>query len=152
MPGLNRLEYNGEFWPKLILTVNDESILSWIESHLYLVTLEPRDMKYDVLDNIKIDTSSAEKLAFAAYKCWDAILSMDIEKFGKYFRESFEAQITMFPNMVDDFILKTIKKYKGDAFGWKLSGAGGGGYLILVSNKPVEGAIQIKIRRAVISD
>jgi len=152
VPGLNRLDYNGEYWPKLVMTVNDESTLSWIESHLYLVTLEPRDMKYDVLDNIKIDTSSAEKLAFAADKCWDAILSMDIEKFGKYFRESFEAQIAMFPNMVDDFILKTIQKYKGNAFGWKLSGAGGGGYLILVSDKPVEGAMQIKIRRAVISD
>ncbi|OGV22107.1 MAG: cytidyltransferase [Stygiobacter sp. RIFOXYC12_FULL_38_8] len=152
VPGLNRLDYNGGYWPKLIMKVNDESILSWIESHLYLVTLEPRDMKYDVLDNIKIDASSAQKLAFAADKCWDAILGMDIEKFGKYFRESFEAQIAMFPNMVDDFILKTIQKYKGNAFGWKLSGAGGGGYLILVCDKPVEGAMQIKIRRAAISN
>jgi mevalonate kinase len=32
--------------------------------------------------------------------------------------------------------------------GWKVSGAGGGGYLILVSEKPIEHAVRIIIRRA----
>ena len=53
----------------------------------------------------------------------------------------------MFPNMVDNEILEIIEQYSNKAKGWKLSGAGGGGYLIFVSDKPIEGAVKIKIRR-----
>ena len=40
-----------------------------------------------------------------------------------------------------------IEKYKNLALGWKLSGAGGGGYLVLVSEQFIPGTIKIKIRR-----
>lgn len=147
LPALNKLEYNGEYWPGNIVSVDNEKTLSWIEQHLYLVTLEPRESGYDVLDNTNINERSARALADAADRCWNSILDFDLKGFGKYFRESFEAQIAMFPNMVDGFIFKTIDKYKDEAYGWKLSGAGGGGYLIFVAEKPIAGAIQIKIRR-----
>jgi len=49
--------------------------------------------------------------------------------------------------MVDNEILKTIQQYSDKTLGWKLSGAGGGGYLIFVGDKPLENALQIKIRR-----
>lgn len=147
MPGLNRLEYNGEYWPQNIITINDENILSWVESNLYLITLEPREWDYDVLENTNINKENAKLLADAADECWAAIRKQDLIAFGKAFRKSFEAQITMFPNMVDNEILNVIEKYKSKALGWKLSGAGGGGYLILVSENPIKGAMQVKIRR-----
>jgi len=147
MPGLNKLDYTGEYWPAKITSIYDENILEWLESHLYLITLEPRELSFGVLDKTFISKENAEKLAIAAENCWLSILSKDLSKFGKYFKNSFEAQILMFPNMVDENIMKLIERYKSKALGWKLSGAGGGGYLILVSEKNVEGAIQIKIRR-----
>jgi len=147
LPALNKLDYNGDYWPSNMVNVDNEETLSWIEQHLYLVTLEPRESGYDVLDNTNINERSAKALADATDKCWNSILNLDLKGFGKYFRASFEAQIAMFPNMVDDFIFKTIEKYKDKAYGWKLSGAGGGGYLIFVSEKPIAGAIKIKIRR-----
>jgi mevalonate kinase len=49
--------------------------------------------------------------------------------------------------MIFDDIPNIINKYRNLAYGWKLSGAGGGGYLIYISEKPMKGAMQIKIRR-----
>lgn len=147
LPGLNKLNYKGDYWPTSIESVHDPNILTWIESHLNLVTLGPRISSFNVLDNTKINPEGAERLAEAAENCWKAILAMNLIDFGKYFRASFEAQIAMFPNMVDSEIFRIIDQYKDKAYGWKLSGAGGGGYLILVTNKPIENAIQIKIRR-----
>lgn len=147
MPGLNRLDYNGSYWPEKITTVRDESILNWLENHLFLVTLGPRTGDYTVVGNSRIGTEGAKRLAGAAEQCWEAILAMDPVRFGKHFRESFEAQVAMFPNMAGENILRIIDRYRNVAEGWKLSGAGGGGYLILVSRQPVPDAIRIRIRR-----
>ncbi len=147
LPGLNRLDYNGNYWPEKITSVHEEGILTWIEKNLYLVTLGPRVNSYSVLDNTIITSDAAGLLSKATVDCWNAILKRDIKAFGDAFRRSFEAQVAMFPNMVDEEINNTINMYKEKAWGWKLSGAGGGGYLILVSSEPIDGAMQIKIRR-----
>jgi galactokinase/mevalonate kinase-like predicted kinase len=146
-PGLNKLDYNGSYWPDKINTIHDEGILTWVEKKLYLVTLGPRVSSYSPLENTNITPAGAKALADATEDCWEAIQKKDIQAFGNAFRRSFEAQIAMFPNMVDPDILHTIDLYKEKVWGWKLSGAGGGGYIILVSDTPVEGAMQIKIRR-----
>ncbi|MCA1759677.1 MAG: cytidyltransferase, partial [Bacteroidales bacterium] len=111
------------------------------------ITLGPRIGDFDVLSDTFINQLNAKNLADAANKCWVAIKNKDLYLFGTAFRESFEAQIAMFPHMVNPDIMEIIETYKNDALGWKLSGAGGGGYLVLVSEKPVENASQIRIVR-----
>jgi len=147
LPGLNKLDYDNNYWPNHIESIHDTSVLNWLEEHLQLVPLEPRVNGYNVLDNTDINVENAATLAKAADDCWKAINKMDIQAFGKAFRESFEAQVKMFPNMINKDILHVIDCYKDKSFGWKLSGAGGGGYLILVSDQPIENTIKIKIRR-----
>lgn len=146
-PGLNRLHYNGAYWPERIESVQDEAVLSFIEQRLHLIELGPRQNDFKVLADTRIDAAGAKALADAADDCWRAILAKDARDFGVAFRRSFEAQVAMFPHMVDDDIRAVIAKHAPNALGWKLSGAGGGGYLVLVSEKPVEGSIQLSIRR-----
>ena len=46
--------------------------------------------------------------------------------------------------MVNDKIRNVISKYEDKAFGWKLTGAGGGGYLVLVTEGEVVDTIKIE--------
>ena len=146
-PGLNRLDYTGNYWPKKITPQPDEKILGWLERHLYLIPLGPRRAGFDVFKGKNITAPKVRALARAADGCWHAIHKLDLVEFGRQFRASFEAQIALFPAMSNPAIQKTIRQYAGKSLGWKLSGAGGGGYLVLVSAAPVPGALQLKIRR-----
>jgi len=147
MPGLVRHYYDNAFWPLKIESVHDEDILSWLEDHIYMVMLWPRPQGLDLLGNTDITVENVQKLAGAAERAWDAILNKDLQLFASAFLESFRAQVTMFPAMLNSEIEKVIDSYRPEALAWKLAGAGGGGYLILVSEKPVRGAMRIRIRR-----
>jgi cytidyltransferase-like protein len=147
LPGLNRLQYDGNYWPTAIESVHDEETLKWIEDHFSLITIGPRERTFNVLEETRINRENAMALASAADGCWKSILRKDIRAFGDFFRQSFEAQTSMFPRMLGDGILPIIDAHRHHAFGWKLSGAGGGGYLILVTDSEIPGAIKIKIRR-----
>jgi len=147
IPGLNYLYYNNDYWPERMKNCGDDALLNWIEKHIWLVPLYPRAASYDVLAGTKIDEAGAKKLSEAAENCWMAICNQNAAEIGKAMTASFEAQIAMFPNMVNDDILQQIDNYKQDVLGWKVSGAGGGGYLIFFSEMPVKNAMQIRIRR-----
>jgi galactokinase/mevalonate kinase-like predicted kinase len=118
-----------------------------VENALYLIPLGPRHAKYDVLDGTQINQNNAKLLAKAADNLWSAIKQLDINAFGNAMREGFAAQVKMFPNMMNDQIDTLIKKYQNKTEGWKLSGAGGGGYLILVSKNPIANAVRVTARR-----
>ncbi len=146
-PGLAKAYFEGEYWPSRIDSVQDEATLRFIENALYLVPLGPRESGFSVLSDTAITREGAQALSEATDRCWDAILAHDIRGFGQYFRASLEAQVVMFPHMMTPMVAKLLDRYRDVALGWKLSGAGGGGYLILVADHPIEDGFQIKIRR-----
>ena len=43
----------------------------------------------------------------------------------------------------DERIVAAVEQYGGMACGWKLTGCGGGGYLILISETPIPNAIRV---------
>jgi galactokinase/mevalonate kinase-like predicted kinase len=112
-----------------------------------LIPLGQRAPDFDVLAGTRITPPRVRSLAAAADGCWHAIQELNLPEFGRQVRASFEAQVSLFPRMSNPVVKEMIGQYGKDSLGWKLSGAGGGGYLVLVSLKPIPGAITMKIRR-----
>ena len=147
MPGINRFYYDsGEYWPSHFDTVTDPDIIGWLEERLFMVTLWPRPDGFNVLAATHINKENVKSLASAADLAWEGLINRDMEKFSEGFLNSFRSQIRMFPKMMTPEIERIIRQYEGTARAWKLSGAGGGGYLILISEEEIPNSFRIKIR------
>ena len=152
-PGLNCIEYGepGSYWPSRIETILNDDVLAFLESRLWLLPLGEREAGYSVLENTRIETAASAALAAAAANLFLAATNKDAHAVGKAMTASFEAQVAMFPNMTSSSIQNTIQQCYTESpsiLGHKLSGAGGGGYLVLFSEHPIDNTLQIKIRRA----
>lgn len=147
MPGLVISHYRGEYWPHTLESVHTPRVLRFIEDHLFLLPLGPRQHNFAVLENTHITASKARALANATYDCWNALLTMNAPGFGSAMQRGFEAQIAMFPNMVVPGLMQLIDEHRSHALGWKVTGAGGGGYLVLVAEQPIPESVRISIRR-----
>ncbi len=151
MPGLNRHYYDNKYWPTKIESCHDEAILTWLEDHLCMVLLWPREAGLNLLNHTFINETNVKALTEAAAQAWDAIMNRDLTAFAQAYKASFEAQTTMFPKMLNPRIEAVIEQYKTQypeqILAWKMPGAGGGGYLAFVCTEPIENSIRLKIRR-----
>ena len=132
VPGLCRHYYNNRFWPEKIEICSDEAVLGWLEAHLVMIPMEPRRPGCSVVEGKDITREKVLALAGAADRCWTAIISRNLEAFAQAYRDSFDAQVAMFPAMVQGSVPYYIEKYRDSVLAWKMPGAGGGGYLACV--------------------
>ena len=134
MPGLVRHYYDNRFWPDKFETCLDEKVLSWVESHVCMIPMEPRRPGCSVVEGKDITEPKVKNLAKAADDCWNAILAMDFAAFASAFQASFDAQVALFPAMIQGCVQGFIDEYSvlPEVHAWKMPGAGGGGYLVLV--------------------
>ncbi|MFA5290703.1 MAG: adenylyltransferase/cytidyltransferase family protein [Candidatus Paceibacterota bacterium] len=156
VPGITNSWYEGKYWPEKIESLHQETSIKFLENHLFLLPLDPRHGDFRVLEKTQITKRKAKNLSLATTKVWQAIKNKNLKMLASGVTESFRAQVAMFPLMtsreIEEFIKKALRKNPGNILGYKLSGAGGGGYLICVAQKPVEGSIGIKIMREIIRD
>lgn len=154
VPGLCRHWYDNHFWPEKIEICKDEQTLQWLENHLIMIPMEPRKPNCSVIDGKDIKEPKVKALANAADRCWDAIMRRDLQAFAKSYRDSFNAQVAMFPAMIQGCVQSYINSYKDKVLAWKMPGAGGGGYLACVVEdaprfvKEHPEAIRLTIRRS----
>ena len=134
MPGLVRHHYDNRFWPDKFEICDDEDVLSWVESHVCMIPMEPRRPGCSVIEGKDINEVKVKNLAKAADDCWNAILNRNLSAFASAFKASFDAQVAMFPAMIQGCVQGFIDKYSAlpEVHAWKMPGAGGGGYLVLV--------------------
>lgn len=150
MSGLTRHYYDGRYWPSKIESCHDEEVLSWLEEHLAIIPMFPRRPGCSVVEGKDINQVKVKALTDAATACWNSILGMDLDGFAKSFRASFDAQVDLFPAMMQPGVQEYIDSLKDKVLSWKMLGAGGGGHLLVVISDNSElpkDAIPVKIRR-----
>jgi hypothetical protein len=146
MPGVNRLYYNGGYWPEKIDSSIDRDKCEWLSDVLNLVPLEPRPDGYDPLKEMHLEKALIKELGEAGDLCWKSILNKDLHGLGRALTSTFLSWKKILPLTVPDWVEEEmITNYLPYYPGAITSGAGGG-YIIVVSERPVKGAIKIKVR------
>jgi hypothetical protein len=144
MPGVNQLCYDGHYWPHQINSTVDKETCDWLSKVLHMVYFKKRPHNYKPLLEKNITKDGVRKLAESGELCWQSILKRDVKGLGSALTQTLEAWSEILPLTVPDYCQEEIQKYK-DHPGAVFSGSGGG-YVIIASEKPVKGALKVKVR------
>jgi hypothetical protein len=155
-PGINRLDYDfsheGGVFPIHVESCNRPKTARWLEEVLHLLPIEPRPDGYSPLGIKNLDPKWIRRLGQSGRDCYDAIVKMDIRALGASLNATMECWEMVLPNVIHHPNIKLDLKawlaaYQEQYPGAMYSGCGGG-YLIVVSDKPVPGSIKVKVRVA----
>jgi cytidyltransferase-like protein len=146
LPGINRLWYDGGYWPTRIDSCLDEDTIRWLERSLKLVELYERPTGYDPLLDQRMNRENVARLGDAGTRCWEAILARDIRALGKSLTDTHNAWAEILPLTTNDAINRELDSYDRRAHGRITSGCGGG-YIILATDEEIPGGFGVRIRR-----
>lgn len=155
-PGVNRLDYDfnhgGGVFPAHIESCNSSKVARWLESVLHLIAVEPRPERYSPLGKKNLQPEWVARLGQSGKDCYEAIVRMDAKAFGASLNLTMKCWETLLPHVVRHPLLRVdliplLKAYQRQYSGAMYSGCGGG-YLIVVSEKPVPGAFRVNVRTA----
>lgn len=145
MPGVSFQYYNNGYWPTKISTLTQAEPLAWLEEHLSLYPLSPRDADFNPLKEKNLTKEAMKALAESSNLCKAAIENQNIEKLSSSFTLCREAQKELLPSMYPKSALDEIKSISPYMKNWKFTGAGGGGWVILLDAKGLQGTVPFKI-------
>jgi hypothetical protein len=155
-PGVNRLDYDfkvhGGVFPAHIESCRSTKVAAWLGRTLHLIPVEPRPPGYNPLGKKNLTSKWVAKLGQAGADCYDAIVAMDADALGASLNLNMKCWETLLPHTVRHPLLREdlpslLAAYQNEYPGAMYSGCGGG-YLIVVSQKPVPGAFRVKVRTA----
>jgi len=155
-PGVNRLDYDihheGGVFPCRIESNNDPDTARWLERVLHLLPINQRAEGYSPLGEKHLDPEWIRRLGQSGRDCYDAILRRDAAALGASFNECMMCWQVMLPHTVRHptiaiDLLGILDHYQANYPGAMYSGCGGG-YLLVVSEDEVPGALHVQIRIA----
>ncbi len=153
-PGINRLDYDfkvhGGVFPSHIESCNSRKVARWLGSVLHLLPVEPRPEGYSPLGVRNLTPKWVASLGRSGRDCYDAIVKRDAAALGSSLNLNMKCWETLLPHVVRHPSLRVdlmpiLKAYQRQYPGAMYSGCGGG-YLIVVSEKPVPGSLKIEVR------
>lgn len=155
-PGISRIDYDadheGGYFPVHIESSNDPAVVRWLEQVIHMVPVLPRPEGYNPLEVKCLDPQWIARLGQTGKDCFDAIVHKDIKGLAASMNQCMKCWETLLPCTLRHPTLKVDlpavladfqKRYQGAMY----SGCGGG-YLYVVSDRPVPGAFKVQIRTA----
>jgi hypothetical protein len=155
-PGINRLDYdyaaNGGVFPSRVESICDNKTERWLERVIHLLPVAPRPAGYSPLGKKNLDPQWIARLGRSGKDCFTAIQTRDIDALGAAMNECMKCWEAVLPCTVRHPKLTVdlaglLRVYQSRYPGAMYSGCGGG-YLFVVSEEPVPGAFNVKIRAA----
>jgi hypothetical protein len=155
LPGISRLDYDynceGGYFPAHIETNTYPIIARWLENVVHLLPIAPRPGHYSPLDEKNLDSEWIGRLGQSGKDCYAAILARDARALGASMNECMRCWEAILPGTVrhpaiNIDLLRILSYYQSRYAGAMYSGCGGG-YLYVVSEEPVPGALHVQVRR-----
>ncbi len=153
-PGISRLDYDfhyeGGYFPVHVESNNDPEVAHWLEQVIHMVPVAQRPPGYNPLGEKNLDPEWIGRLGQSGKDCYEAILARDVKALGASMNECMECwerilpQTVSHPTLTVD-LMSLLGYYQNRYAGAMYSGCGGG-YLYVVSEEPVPGAFQVKVR------
>jgi len=147
LPGVNRLVYNGKFWPDKIESILDAETCDWLSSVLYLVPLTPRPEGYNPLVERFLSIENVKELGAASDVCWAGIVEKDVNKLGEGMKRTLLSWRKILPYTVPDWVLQELNANWFPFYPGAITSGSGGGYVIVASGKEVPGAMKIRVKQ-----
>lgn len=153
-PGINRLDYDynyqGGYFPTHIESCNDPDVAKWLSDVLYILPVNTRPDGYNPLGRQNFDPQWVAKLGQTGKDCYDAIVNKDITALGESFNDCMDCWHRLLPDIFEHPTLHPdtipLLKYYQNAYPGAAYSGCGGGYLYVVSEEPVPGGFQVKVK------
>jgi hypothetical protein len=155
-PGVNRLDFDfhheGGLFPRHIESSNDPAVARWLEEVIHLLPIAARPDGYHPLGTKNLDPQWIRRLGQTGKDCYDAILARDAAALGASMNDCMACWEAILPATVRHPTIKVdltgiLRHYQSHYPGAMYSGCGGG-YLYVVSERPVPGGFQVNVRYA----
>lgn len=154
LPGINRLDYDFQFeggvFPARAESCDDPDVGHWLEEVLHLVPVAQRPDGYSPLGEQHLKPEWVRRLGESGKACFDAIRSKNAVTLGASLNECMRCWEALLPNTVVHPLitvdLPRLLAYYQERYAGAMYSGCGGGYLYVVSDKPVPGACKVKVR------
>ena len=153
-PGVNRIDYDfeheGGYFPVHVESNNDPDVAAWLERVIHMVPIAQRPDGYHPLIEKNLDGEWIRRLGQTGKDCYQAILAKDAAALGASMNDCMTCWATILPNTVRHptitLDLVGIMNYYQSRYAGAMYSGCGGGYLYVVSEEPVPGAIKVQVR------
>jgi hypothetical protein len=146
LPGANRLDYDGKFWPCNIESIIDADTCEWLSRVLHLIPLVPRPEGYNPLVEKHLTLENVKELGYSGHLCWEGIVERDVNKLGEGMKRTFLAWKKILPYTVPEYISKEMEKNWLSKYPGAITSGSGGGYAIVASETEIPGAMKIEVK------